>query len=78
MKKIKIVLTSIFFLLISFFGFSLSVFAADGSLGKFNYPKKEEGSLDTNMFVRSAFMYKYSSGSYRGDFLVAAKKIVGI
>lgn len=77
MKKIKIVLTSIFFLLISIFGFSLSVFAADGSLGKFNYPKKEEGSLDTNMFVRSAFMYKYSSGSYRGDFLVAAKKNSG-
>lgn len=77
MKKIKIVLTSILFLLISMFGFSLSVFAAEGSLGKFNYPEKEEGSFDANMFVRSAFMYKYSSGDYNGNFLVAAKKNSG-
>lgn len=77
MKKIKIVLTSILFLLISMFGFSLSVFAAEGSLGKFNYPEKEEGSFDVNMFVRSAFMYKYSSGDYNGNILVAAKKNSG-
>lgn len=77
MKKIKIVFTSILFLLISMFGFSLSVFAAEGSLGKFNYPEKEEGSFDANMFVRSAFMYKYSSGDYNGNFLIAAKKDSG-
>lgn len=74
MKKIKIVFTSIFFLLVCMFGFSLSVCASDTQVASFNYPKEDLGGLSANQFVRSSYIWELVDRNYYGMVLVAAKK----